>query len=196
MKRRFLCGTDTTDQLISAKDICNLTWVCTTGGASGTQLTALWRIIKIEMWGIQDVSAQLDWTTVSLTWLPWISTTASPPVTVSDTGNAMRPAHIVAHPPLQSLDRMWNNGNINRDVGPFSLTAPAGTVLDITLENYICDYTLGIYGFPTAGSLVTIGGTTGYVYHNALDNTSLTAAAAGPLRWTPLGPFPYVAAWN
>jgi len=195
-KFRFLCDTAVTDQLISALDLINLTFVAT-GATTGTNLYAQFRIIKVEMWGINSGAAlPEEWCTLSMTWLSYVSTTSTAPRTVSDTGNAYHPAHIVSHPPAGSIASMFLAGTTYRTVGPFMVTCDAGTIMDLTLESYNIDYSqANAAGVPAPNALSGGAMTAGYIYNNYLDNSSTAGAAVGPLYWAPVGGLPVKSAY-
>ncbi len=198
-KFRYLCGNDTSDQLISSKDLTQLLTICTVGSPtfSHTTFTSMWRIVGVEAWAIQDVTLQMDWTTISLTWLPTTSGLGAPPLNVSDSGNQVRPAHIKTRPPAASTDRMWNAGWANRAVGPFLISCPAGTVIDLDMEMYLVDRTLDAYvSGPTANALTSASGTAGWLYYNYLDNSSTASAVAGPGNFAPVGGYPAVLSYS
>ncbi len=196
-KFRFLLGTDVVDGLISSKDLCQLLWVATSA-STGTLITTNVLLKKVEIWQINDVSYQLDFASISLTWLPVLSTISVPPVTVSDTGNAMRPAHIVTTPPKYSSDFAWMQGWGNRAIGPFIVTANAGAVMDLTVETYLVDRSLDTWnsGVPTTNALTCVGATAGNLYFNQLDNSSTTLAVAGPSYWAPVAGMPVLNAFS
>ncbi len=152
-KLRFQAdGTVTANQafVIARSNILNL--MLAYSGAGATTYARLNQAVKVEhvsVWGIGTTSNS----TVSLEWLgPYIVRHE-----ISDTGNALRPAHISCSPPKDSFASLWSSGGNNETDQLFSVSLNPGDVIDVVFSYQIADGAVGTVGWivqPVAGIFI------------------------------------------
>jgi hypothetical protein len=119
--------------------------------------TASLKIRRVEMW--TPPPSQGATATCSI---DWYSSTNQPSLEFSDTSvSTAEPAHVVSTPPAKSLAAFWQGASSASTA--FTLTAPAGTIIDLTVEGIMTDADLVGLSFGVATAVL------GKSYYLALD---------------------------
>jgi len=129
-KYRFVSTSGTATQITALS-------LCGAGGSIGTTVTQVVafagtvKVNSVEIW--TPVAAQGSSATCSVEWLGLANTS----IEVSDTSvSTAVPAHVFTRPPPNSPSSFWmlnNAGNV------FNITAPAGSIIDVSLSFIIYD---------------------------------------------------------
>jgi len=155
-------GSAVNDQIINSNDLLTMISVCSASAATSTMVALFQavRLRKVEMWLAYDasISGSAD---ISLAW----DGVGGPTSRIGSVGASYdRPAHIVAVPPPDSRIRQWKITGTNE--GLFSLTSKTGTIIDVTVD-------LMIQNFSETSTLTTkstgVFSTVGQLYNLWLD---------------------------
>jgi len=177
---RFISGANESKDadLVTVGSLQNLMFIASAAAAAGSLFASV-RLKKVEVWQMAGSAAFAQ---IALTWLG----DRMPNREISATGTPMVPAHIRARPPRGSFAAMWFGGQLAAPAlgatNPtlFSLTTPANSVCDVTVEFQMFDTD----SFNNQPTVTTAGATAGVLYVNqSLDNTS-TTLTAGTKNWT------------
>jgi len=132
-----------------------------------TTTARLWRsvrLVRVEAWSIGAIGGTPEIIRI-------VGVGDGPQAVASDMSMGVRPAHVVWRPPARSRSSFWYDTGSGEADGLFELTAPSGTILDITLE------VLMVNNFDTGGATagpVPAGASAGAVYLCSLDGNGLT----------------------
>jgi len=97
--------------------------------------------------------------------LEWTPSSFAPTTEVSDTTMSVAtPAHIVARPPRGSQAAFWNSAGASANT-LFTITPPAGSVIDVNATYVLADKTSATLAFSVATAAL------GKLYYLALDQT-------------------------
>ena len=159
LKHRYrFISTDGTATAIGAGDLLNAAGSLVV--VANTTARSLFKSVKIEEVEIWTPPAsQGSAATCSIL---WSSSSAAAPTSleVSDTTvSVAEPAHVRARPPARSSPSFWMD--VNSD-SPFTITAPSGSVIDVTLTLVVLDGAAG-------GTWTIASGTLGQVVYAPLD---------------------------
>jgi hypothetical protein len=157
-----------------------------TGATTANALFSSVRLKRVELYGIPNPNG---FTGILLEWVG----KNTPNKVVEAVGDNVAPPKISMAPPRDSLASFWicptQSGTSNPVV--FSLSAPAGSFCDVTLECIVCDQDPEISQY----ALTTSGATAGLMYFNPLDNTTVSLAGALGV-WQPQGVSTMRQAWG
>lgn len=143
-----------------------------TAGTTGTAIHQTVKVNQIEIWS--PPASQGAAVTCSVLFPASIN---SPAREITDTTvSTAQPAHVVCSPPQKSLAGFWQEGVGNT---MFTLTAPAGSIIDIWLSLIIAD---GVQ--PTANTATLVGGTSGAIYYCSLDSSTAAGSVYKPVGLT------------
>jgi len=87
---------------------------------------------------------------------------------VDDTNVSLDPAYLSIKPPKDSTDFFWCEVNVNESEALFTVTAPAGTIMDL---HCICT-TASNFSTTNGTETTTATGTVSVTYFNSLDQTT------------------------
>jgi hypothetical protein len=138
----------------------------------GYQMFQSAKVVAVEMW--TPPPSQGATATCSVL---WPQGNASQPREVSDTTvSTATPAHVRTGPPQYSLASFWSasSGGVL-----FSLVAPPGTIIDITVSLVLGDASLNT-------SVTLVGATIGQQYYTALDSGTAAGSIYKPVSLTQL----------
>lgn len=157
---------------ITRKNLLNLVQVASSAVTTVRVFQGV-RLKGIETWsnptalGAAPSTSQVEWAGEN-----------SPSTVVSDTGMGVRPAHIRTSPPPSSSNRWWCfSGSQETDV-LFTISLPANSICDITVELRLVEQEA-----PVAGD-VPVGATLGTLYGNYLDG--IAGALMAPVGYNVL----------
>jgi hypothetical protein len=130
--------------------------MCTVALTTCTSFFGSVKVNRISIWA--PPASQGASATVSVNWYGYAN---SPNREVSDTTiSTSKPAHVVSTPPTGSLASFWQTVGTNTI---FSIVAPTGAIIDITLSLILSD------DENTLPATTTAGGTLGVNYYLSLD---------------------------
>jgi len=159
-KYRFLSSSGTTTNVTSFSLGCAAGGVCTVANTTLTSFIGSLRVNQIEMWS--PPAAQGSASTCSVEWNN-TSDANNSALEISDTSvSTAVPAHIRCGPPRGSLASFWFNPNANKAL--FALTAPPGTIIDVSVSLILYD---DDYANPFVSSIAA--GVLGNTYYLSLD---------------------------
>jgi hypothetical protein len=131
----------------------------TVSNSAITSFFASLQILKVEMW--TPPASQGSAATCSVNWEGF---NGAPNREVSDTSvSVAQPAHVVSRPPPRSQAAFWINGTQTLSNTIFTLVAPSGTIIDVTLRLVMFDDDVG--NVNATASAVTVG----LAYYLSLD---------------------------
>jgi hypothetical protein len=160
-KYRYVSNSGTST-LVDRQNIATAAGVLATSAVLGKTIFQSLRVVEIEMW--TPPASQGAAATCSVLWTGNSGFYASA-VEVSDTSvSTAEPAHIRAKPPKNSESSFW--GNAGTSDGLFSLVAPPGTIIDLTVELVLAD------GNATGLNATLVGATIGAIYYCSLDSST------------------------
>jgi hypothetical protein len=132
--------------------------VCNTGNTAVACIFQSVKVNKLRMWA--PPPAQGSVATCSVEWIGSVASQISN-LEVSDSSNSTAtPAIVSCRPPRQSLASFWQQPGTNT---LFTLTAPVGTIIDVSLSLIMQDDDVGVPGIGIAT------GTSGLIYFLSLD---------------------------
>jgi hypothetical protein len=156
-KFRFENGTNNGTYNITRGNLLNMVLVATSAVTTVRPFEAV-RLRKVEMWA-NPVALGSAPSNIQIEWLG----ENSPSTVISDTGMGVRPGHVASVPPPSSSNRWWSISGTSESDVMFSMTIPADSVIDVTVELRFVEQEP-----PTAGE-VPAGATIGQVYGDYLD---------------------------
>jgi hypothetical protein len=160
-KYRYCCKQYTPIVITPTSVLCAAGSMCVVGNTSVVSLFSSFRVTRIQMWAPANTTFTGGASTCSVLWLGSV-TPFTQDREVSDTSiNPSKPAYVDAVPPKNSLASFWQTASTN---GLFTLNAPQGTIVDITLALTLNDTDDG----SAASSTVTTG-ILGEQYYLSLD---------------------------
>jgi hypothetical protein len=162
-KFRFVALNGVTNESVTRADLLNL-MVVATGGTSACRLLAGVRLLSISIWS--PILATFDPQTVCVEWLG----AYAPSSLISDTSVGMSPARLRTHPPVRSSAEWWTLLGQNESETLLNLTAPTGSIVDVSLDLVFIDNESA-----TSGTAPYTGLTTGQVYYGRLDGYNFQA---------------------
>jgi hypothetical protein len=167
-------STSGTAKAISPSDLLCAAGVIAVTNILGYPMSQAVKVRSIEIW--TPPAAQGAAATCSVL---WPAGTQSQPREVSDTTvSVSNPAHIRTGPPALSLASFWNTG---AGTLLFTVTAPSGSIIDVTLSLVLND------NFVAGGAAATlVGATVGNGYYCALDSATAAGSVYPPVSLTQL----------
>lgn len=172
---RFSASSALTAVNIAQDSLFNAIGVIATSSTVGTAIAQSARVRRVEIWS--PVASQGSATTCSVL---FPSATQSPAMEFSDsTMNVSYPAHVNVRPPKDALCSFWVNDN--NDIRLFTITAPAGSIVDVYVDVILRDAS-GASG-TTA---VLVGATVGDMYYCCLDSSTNASGKLKPVSLTVL----------
>ncbi len=154
---RFAASAAFSGAISPSKVLAALGTMGTVANTTVSFLFKCFRLRSLNLWA--PPSSQGSTVTTSVEWL---GTANSPNYEVSDTSvSVSRPAHVKAVPPKTSLASFWQ---VASGTALFNLVAPAGTIIDMSVDMIMVDQT---------SASTTIGAATvtlGEIYYLALDH--------------------------
>jgi len=134
--------------------------VCNAANSQVVSFIGAMRVTRVRMW--TPPAAQGSAATCSIDWVGAVNSSNRE---VSDTTvSTAMPAHVDSVPPSRSLAEFWSNGS-NAAATLFTLIAPVGTVIDVTMSLILYDEDAND---AQVGISITTG-TLGLVYYLSLD---------------------------
>jgi hypothetical protein len=132
------------------------------------------RVNRIEIWS--PPSSQGSAVTCSVLFPSTGTVAQSMAREITDTTvSVAKPAHIVCSPPKESLCAFWQSGSYGQTL--FSLTAPAGSIIDLWLSLVLAD---GAVATP-AQTATLVGATVGNMYYCSLDSSTSAGSVYKPV---------------
>ncbi len=117
---------------ITRGDLLNFMVGNAASSSTFVRISASVLLTQVQIWGIGTASGH---STVSLEWKgPYLPSTE-----ISDTGNPMRPAHVVGTPPKNSFAELWSCSGFQETDVLFEATLNTGDVLDLHVTYVIAD---------------------------------------------------------
>jgi hypothetical protein len=171
-KFRFNSGSNSGGFSITRQRLLNLLQVATSAITTVRLIEGV-RLKLVEMW-TNPVALGSTPTTLQLEWFG----ENSPSTLISDFSMGVNPAHVRAMPPASSSNRWWSMSGSQETDPLFSLSIPANTIIDITVELRLVESET-----PTAGD-IPAGASLGQLYGNYLDG--LVSGKLAPDGYTAL----------
>lgn len=158
---RYLAGSALTASALVVSDFMNLVCLCTTT-STNYQANDSVRIRKMELWS--PASSIPGTTLLSFSEESAAGGVGSPSKTYTDMAmGADRPGHLLYRPSQGSVQFNWITSYM-ANATLFTLTCPAGTVVDLTIDYVLGDGT----GLPFVAPAVAATGTTGQIMFRRL----------------------------
>jgi len=151
---RFVCESGGANINISNADLLDLMCFATSSVAAYRVMDGI-KLKSVEIWAANNAGASSN--TITCEWLPTNYAGNSGKV-VTDTALGLSDvAHVFAKVPKDSGASFWVSGNPSTSINFFSLTLPAGSVVDVECvvsmkENDIASAVLGSVSGATAGT--------------------------------------------
>lgn len=145
---------------------------------AANSLFAAFRVTEVEIFsGSLPANIISSFSTIELEWVG----SRCPNICIGATGDQMFPAHIKSRPPKGSYAEMWTSvSGADTNTLLFSLSGPAGSVCDVTIEYQQLD---GEALSGLAAIVMSAANAPGFVWTNgALDSTTV-AFGAGVGNW-------------
>jgi hypothetical protein len=156
---RFQTSTGGATASIIRAELLNQILVATTTTTWGRVMSAV-KLNKVEIWGFAGIGTTGVPALASVEFLGL----QGPSTVFSDVQIGMQPAHVVAQPPPDSLNRFWSNSGQNETDALFTIVAPADSIVDVHLDCVLQDGETAVTGGGIAGATV------GQVYYSGLDS--------------------------
>jgi hypothetical protein len=131
---------------------------------ANTQVQTLYNSVRVRNVSVWTPPAQQG--TFATCSIEWLGSANSNTVEVSDTSNSVAiPARISSNPPRSSLASFWNTTSSVANT-LFTLTAPSGAIIDVTLDLILSDDDV------TNAVTAVAAGALGFIYYLSLDPNS------------------------
>lgn len=168
---RFQSSNTVAAVLVTAQNLLQLTVVALTSTAT-SRLWSSVRLRKVEAWciGAQNAASEK---------LSIVGVGAGPQNFVADLSMGVQPAHVVWRPSAASLASFWYEQGVRETDNLFQISAPASTVIDVSVD-WIMDTASGFIAGP-----VPAGATAGDIYCATLDGNGVTGVIV-PQDYTPV----------
>jgi hypothetical protein len=149
---------------VTRGNMLNMLIMNTGGSTTNYRILNAIRLKSISVWSAETTSGSVS--TIDVEWL----SNYGPSTVVSDTSvSLIMPAYITSSPPKDSLAQFWSLSGINESESLYLLSAPVGSVIDITYEAILFN------GETPVAVTTTNAGVLGTVYEtNLLGPTSNT----------------------
>jgi hypothetical protein len=154
---------------VTSLSMRNLLFAGSSGNTAVGCISAF-RLRRVRMWGLASSLTQ-QYQQLTFTW----NDSHGPVKTLTSSGNSVNPGYIDTRPVKSSELSFWF-GTLAGSTTLFSLSGPAGTIVDIDFDYQLLDASSN----EVASALTTTGTTAGVLYWNSyLDNTAVAGSGAG-----------------
>ncbi len=172
---RYFCSAPIANIDITGRCLLNLVVATNTATTTAVNVYEAVRLLSISMYYVPSSANNFGVAAEELI-LNWRGE-RSPDTRLSDRGTLSHPACIKSRPPVDSMAAFWVTNQSNIDNVLFNLSAPLGTIIDLSLCMTIGD------GTTRSITLSAVGTTTGIEYMS-LDN-AIAAGTVGGLNIDP-----------